>query len=349
MSQPLRTCSHLNETGDTCNSVAAKDQKYCAFHLHYRARQLRMAQMRARCERFHLQLPPLDSMYAVQSALSQLAEALAADMIDLKRANSLLSILRLASLNLRHPEKWHTNLYHSDQPAEVKIADEYGLPRDLDLDTPPDLAFPQSGDPQSVTVSEGVAPGASPLSPDFGDRVGDIAIDLAAEYGLPSDLDLDTPPELAFPPPILSDLSSRAEPPAFGGAVEGAAFRSQGTAVPDDLRTPHVPDNFDFTPDYPITPEYVELDEVLRTQGSEASSARSGQLMRNEGRRRLHSERKRYAKVAARINLYRAAEKLAERKLAEQKLAERDAAKKPPASATGGPVETVTEKEATIA
>ncbi len=36
-------------------------------------------------------------MYAVQSALAQLAEALAADMIDPKRANSLLSILRLMS------------------------------------------------------------------------------------------------------------------------------------------------------------------------------------------------------------------------------------------------------------
>src|SRR5271157_1044427 len=139
MSQPLRTCSHIKETGDTCNSVAAKGQKY-------RARQLRIAQARARCERFHIQLPPLDSMYAVQSALSQLAEAVAADMIDPKRANSLLSVLRLMSLNFRHPEKWQTNLYHSDQPAEIDIAQEFGLPRDLDLDTLPDLAFPPEHD-----------------------------------------------------------------------------------------------------------------------------------------------------------------------------------------------------------
>jgi hypothetical protein len=162
--QPLRTCSHIHETGDTCNSVAAKDQKYCPNHLRYRARQLRMAQSRARCERFHIQIPPLESMYAVQSALSQLAEALAADMIDPKRANSLLSVLRLVSLNFRHPEKWQTNLYHSDQPAEINIAQEFGLPRDLDLDTPPDLAFPQSADPQSVILSGGGAPFAPPES-----------------------------------------------------------------------------------------------------------------------------------------------------------------------------------------
>ena len=142
MSQPLRTCSHIKESGAICNSMAAKDQKYCAFHLHYRARQLRRAQARARAERFDLQLGPLDDMYSVQSALSHLAEALAADMIDPKRAQALLSVLRLASLNLRHPEKWQTNLYHSDQPVEVDVAKEYGLPRDLDLDTPPDLAFP---------------------------------------------------------------------------------------------------------------------------------------------------------------------------------------------------------------
>src|SRR5271157_935656 len=165
MSQPLRTCSHIKETGDTCNSVAAKGQKYCPHHLRYRARQLRMAQARTRCERFHLQIPPLESMYAVQSALSQLAEALAANMIDPKRANSLLSVLCLMSLNFRHPEKWQTNLYHSDQPAEIDIAQEFGLPRDLDLDTPPDLAFPP---PDSDLSSAG----APPLSPDFGDRVG---------------------------------------------------------------------------------------------------------------------------------------------------------------------------------
>ena len=167
MSQPLRTCSHLHETGDTCNSVAAKDQKYCPHHLRYRARQLRIAQARARCERFHMQLPPLESMYAVQSALSQLAEALAADMIDPKRANSLLSVLRLVSLNFRHPEKWQTNLYHSDQPAEVNIAKEFGLPRDLDLDTPPELAFPPAeASSSSVILSGGGVPFAPPESKD---------------------------------------------------------------------------------------------------------------------------------------------------------------------------------------
>src|SRR5215472_18388157 len=142
MTEPLRTCTHVHDTGRTCNSVAAKDQKYCAYHLRYRARQLRLAQLRARAERFDIKLPPLEDMYAVQSALSQIAEALAADMIDLKRAHALMSVLRLMSTNFRHADKWQTNLYHSDQPSEVNVAKEYGLPADLDLDTPPQLAFP---------------------------------------------------------------------------------------------------------------------------------------------------------------------------------------------------------------
>src|SRR5215469_12031141 len=143
MSEPLRTCSHIYDTGATCNHVAARDRKYCASHLNYRARQLRIAQARARAERFNLTLPPLESMYAVQSALAQIAEALAADMIELKRAHALMSVLRIMSLNFRHADKWQAPAA-SDQPAEIDIAKQYGLPRDLDLDTSPEQAFPQS-------------------------------------------------------------------------------------------------------------------------------------------------------------------------------------------------------------
>ena len=250
MPQPLRTCSHVHETGDTCNSVAAKDQKYCPNHLRYRARQLLMAQARARCERFHIQIPPLESMYAVQSALSQLAEALAADMIDPKRANSLLSVLRLVSLNFRHPEKWQTNLYYSDQPAEVNIAQEFGLPRDLDLDTPPDLAFP--------------------------------------------------PPD--------SDSSSRSDAAASAVGVEGSAFSDNRALTTDNL---------DFRPDSPVSPEFLELRDISTKQGSDAADVRFRQLERNRALRELRRDHKRYADLALRLNLKKAAERLAERKVAE--------------------------------
>ena len=140
-----KTCSYTCDTGGKCNSAAVIGQNYCTYHLRHRARQMRIAQARARNERFDLTLPPLESMFAVQSALAQLADAVAADMIDLKRAHFLLSLLRAASQNLRHAEKWQPNVFHSDQPAPaVDLVADFGLPQDLDIDTPPEVAFPQS-------------------------------------------------------------------------------------------------------------------------------------------------------------------------------------------------------------
>ena len=299
------TCKHTYDNGGKCNSAAAKNRDYCAYHLRYRARLLRIAQVRARNERFDLKLPPLEDMFAVHSALNQLVEAVAADMIDLKRAHFLLTSLRAAAKFLLARDKWPASIAHSDQPApDVDLAAEYGLPNDLDLNTPPEVAFPSP-----ASTSEG----APSLSPSSGDRVG-----TADESN----------------DPLVS------------------ALRSDG-----------ILGDFEFHPDYPVTPEYVELDEIRRTQGSEASAARSTEMMRNERRRRFRTERKRYAKIAAQINLQRAADKLAERKLAVQKAASEgcpippsvggvglfpDTTRKPVASAEPG--ETVaTNKEAAIA
>ena len=210
-------------------------------------------------------------MYAVQSALSQLAEALAADMIDPKRANSLLSVLRLMSLNFRHPEKWQTNLYHSDQPAEVNIAQEFGLPRDLDLDTPPEVAFPPA---QNLTECH----------PERRRR--------------------------AFAPPESKD--------PFVSATDRRRV------------TPWI-----FVPTPPSLPSFWNSATSPRRQGSDAADLRFRQLERNRARRELRSDRKRYADLALRLNLKKAAERLAERKVAE-KLAEAGIA---PAPANAEPLD----------
>ena len=104
---------------------------------------MRMAQYRARGERFDLQLPPLESMFAVQSALTQLSEALAADMIELKRADRLIRVLNIASRNLLKADKWPASPYHSEQPAPaVNLTADYGLPNDLDLNLSPEARLP---------------------------------------------------------------------------------------------------------------------------------------------------------------------------------------------------------------
>jgi hypothetical protein len=162
-----RTCTYLRDDGNICNSAAVTDRNLCLYHLSHRARIMRMAQYRARGERFDLQLPPLESMFAVQSALTQLSEALAADMIELKRADRLIRVLNIASRNLLKSDKWPASPYHSsgtsstgapslspsfgDRVGAVDLTAEYGLPHDLDLNTPPEVAFPSR---PSVDASE---------------------------------------------------------------------------------------------------------------------------------------------------------------------------------------------------
>jgi hypothetical protein len=163
----MKTCTHLHDTGEPGNSAAAINRDYCVFHLRYRARQHRMAQSRARSDRFDLKLPPLESMSTVLSALNQIVEAIAADMIDLERADLLLKSLRFAAQALKSSDNWRPSVYHTDVAAPaINLESEYGLPQDLNLDTPPGIAFPPVHD---LDLSSS---GAPPLSPDFGDRVG---------------------------------------------------------------------------------------------------------------------------------------------------------------------------------
>jgi hypothetical protein len=192
MSATYRTCTHIYDTGGICNSAAVKNHNYCAFHLHHRARVMRMAQHRARNQRLAFHLPPLENMHAVCSALNQISEAACAGMIDFKQARFLLSVVRAAGQFLLRAEKWPAaSVFHSGEPAaEIDLAAQYGLPNDLNLDTPPEVAFPES------------TTGAPPLSAAFADRAG-------RETGnrqLPPDHSL---PEMPFSGHYCSDHNSR--------------------------------------------------------------------------------------------------------------------------------------------
>jgi hypothetical protein len=164
-----KTCTYIHDTGYLCQSAAVGGRDYCCFHLRYRGRLMRMAQYRARGERFDLRLPPLENMHAVQSALSQLMEALAADMIDPKRAQAIHSILRTAANNFKHPEAWRASEYLNDQSAAFpasyqEFEAEYGLPEGIDLNAPPKLPSPRPNLQRKK--------GAPPLSASPADRVG---------------------------------------------------------------------------------------------------------------------------------------------------------------------------------
>jgi hypothetical protein len=148
MSYDYRTCTHTYDSGRACKSAAVTGRDFCGYHLRYRGRLLRMAQYRARHQRFDITLPPLDSLCSIQSALSQVAEALAADMIDPRRAQGLLKALRFAKENLKDSAHWHDTPYLTeDATAYDNFESDYGLPDNLDLSVPPEVSFPPPPEP----------------------------------------------------------------------------------------------------------------------------------------------------------------------------------------------------------
>ena len=322
-----QTCTFLYDTGGVCQSFAVKNQRYCAAHLRHRASLMRIARSRAHNEPFSLILPPLESMPAVQSALSQLAQAVAADMIDLHRADRLTRLLSLASRNLFKADEWPTgSAFHAadpdevdeptelDEHSEIDVAAEYDLPNDLDFARRPEDVFP-------------------PPPPDVSSR-----------------------PEH---PPSLG-LSSRAE----RSGVEGPAFSSlvADSSLPQlPLSGHYCGDHASrececnrIRADYPVSAETVEMYETSRELGPDAAAARYKQLQLNRGRRQLIRDRKRYEAIAIEKNMRRAAEIMAERKLAERAEQERIAATKqeavcptPPSVVGVGPASDSQKKPAT--
>jgi hypothetical protein len=192
-----KTCTHLYDDGNCCGSAALTNRDYCSYHLRYRGRLMRRAQYRARHQRFDITLPPLDSLCSIQSALSEIAEALAADMIDPRRAQTLLKALRFAKENLRDGLKddraqWHETPYLTERAAAYdNFEADYALPKDLDISIPSELAFP----PPGVAGPEL----GGPQLPDVG-NCGDF------KYSI------DRPPLIpVIPPPVLRDYVAEAE------------------------------------------------------------------------------------------------------------------------------------------
>ncbi len=145
---PYSTCRHIKEDGHLCQSPALLREHYCYFHHNHRARRMKIAQARANGERLWLDLPPLEDMRAVQAAISQVIEAIAADVIELKRARVLLTALRLAAGNLRNAQAWsdrsqyEVDELHESVASSPGLASQYGLPANLDLDADPEAVFP---------------------------------------------------------------------------------------------------------------------------------------------------------------------------------------------------------------
>src|SRR5208337_3996325 len=78
----IELCHHPRENGKLCRAAAVKERRYCKYHLEMRGRRLKMARARARRERWLVELPPLESLYAVQVGLQHVLDAMASGQLD---------------------------------------------------------------------------------------------------------------------------------------------------------------------------------------------------------------------------------------------------------------------------
>jgi hypothetical protein len=92
-----QTCSHIKEDGAYCGSPALRDQKYCHYHLQQRGRRLRRARALRDNVPYQLDIQSLDNPYAVRTAITEIAQALAAGQLDHAVAGKILYAIQQAS------------------------------------------------------------------------------------------------------------------------------------------------------------------------------------------------------------------------------------------------------------
>ena len=149
----VQHCRHIKEDGAYCQGAPLRGREYCRFHLRALGRRMRMARAQARREPHHLVLPILEDLNAVQVARMQVLDALAAGLIENKRAGLLLYGLQQASKDLRSATAAPTlGVYDESDTAERAedypgFEEEFDLPQDLDLTKPPEVVFPAAAAP----------------------------------------------------------------------------------------------------------------------------------------------------------------------------------------------------------
>ncbi len=171
----VKLCRHVMGDGVYCQVPALSGRQYCYRHLLLRGQQMRMARAIAERRPYHLLLPPLDDMHAVQAALVHVTAAMNAGLLERGRAGMLLYALQQAANNLRFLAQLEAQASSQSQPqpqSDVAAADpqppasaapqrvvhqypefetEFALPPGLDLTQSPQVAFPpppqQAGDP----------------------------------------------------------------------------------------------------------------------------------------------------------------------------------------------------------
>ena len=144
----VRICQHVKVDGTLCQVLPLDGRHYCHFHLETLGRRMRMARARARREPYHLILPILEDLNAVQVARMQIMDALTAGQLDRKLGGTLLFGLQGISKDLRSAKAPRLGVYDPAIDTAPRATEHpnfeeaFDLPEDIDLSKPPEVVFP---------------------------------------------------------------------------------------------------------------------------------------------------------------------------------------------------------------
>ena len=142
------TCCHIKEDGAYCGSPALRDHKYCYYHLEQRGRRLRRARALRDNSPYPIDIQSLDNPYAVRTAVTEIAQALAAGQLDPAAGGRILyAIQQAASMNklIAQMEAAQPQSAEKQGPTEYPdFAKKFGIPPGSDIDTETNAVLKQA-------------------------------------------------------------------------------------------------------------------------------------------------------------------------------------------------------------
>jgi hypothetical protein len=146
------TCRHIKEDGAYCGSPALRDNKYCYYHLQQRGRRLRRARALRDNVPYQIDIQSLDNPYAVRTAITEVAQALAAGQLDHAVAGKILYAIQQASSQNKLIAQIEAAQAQEQGPAPVvshptedpDFARRFDIPSGSDIDTEIEVAAKQA-------------------------------------------------------------------------------------------------------------------------------------------------------------------------------------------------------------
>ncbi len=190
--KPAGLCHHVMESGLCCQSPALRGRRFCYGHLRLWGQRVRIARAIARRAPYRLMLPAMEDFASVRVAAAQVADALAAGLIEPARAGRLVYTFQQIFCALR----WEAILrMRASSWMDPTLSPNNG-------DKEPALSLSKGGAPADERLLRtGRGRGAPHDGVGEQKRLIEEYPEFEAEFGLPAGIDVSQPAQLLFPPP----------------------------------------------------------------------------------------------------------------------------------------------------